>query len=138
MVWAWLKPFLCRFEVAVKKHTLLVHLFINNPCWNISHTPYWNIHLNISCWDIFRHSILEHIFKHSLMGYISTLRIGTYIQTFLDGTYFNTPYWNICNKHSLLDLLVTLLNGTCHFYGHRSFRHFLMGQKSTLFWKISV
>ena len=89
---------------SVYKQSLLEHFY----------TPYWNIHLNISCWDIFRHSILEHIFKHSLMGYISTLRIGTYIQTFLDGTYFNTPYWNIFQKHSLMDHWSTLLDGNYH------------------------
>ena len=78
---------------SVYKQSLLEHFY----------TPYWNIHLNISCWDIFRHSILEHIFKHSLMGYISTLRIGTYIQTFLDGTYF---------QHSILEhISETFLNG---------------------------
>ena len=105
---------------SVYKQSLLEHFY----------TPYWNIHLNISCWDIFRHSILEHIFKHSLMGYISTLRIGTYIQTFLVGTYFDIPYWNIYSnipwwdifqpsilehvfKHSLMGHISTLHNWTC-------------------------
>ena len=78
-----------------QKHTLLVHLFINIPCWNIStlligtyiqtflvgtyfDIPYWNIYSNIPWWDIFQHSILEHVFKHSLMGHISTLLDGNY------------------------------------------------------------
>ena len=80
-----------------QKHTLLVHPFINIPCWNIStlligtyiHTflvgtyfdiPYWNIYSNIPWWDIFQHSILEHVFKHSLMGHISTLHNWTCIK----------------------------------------------------------
>ena len=80
-----------------QKHTLLVHPFINIPCWNIStlligtyiqtflvgtyfDIPYWNIYSNIPWWDIFQHSILEHVFKHSLMGHISTLHNWTCIK----------------------------------------------------------